>query len=66
MSEILASLKNAIKYAETDVELRMELAQVYYVHDQEEAAQKQFERILEIDPNHLDALVRLANIYLEK
>ena len=66
LPEIIACLKNAIKYAETDVEVRMELAQVYYVNDYEDAAQKQFEQILEIDPNQLDALVRLAHIYLEQ
>ncbi|MGB0385349.1 MAG: tetratricopeptide repeat protein [Ardenticatenaceae bacterium] len=66
LSEVISCLKNGLKYGENDVELRMELVNVYFYNDYEHAAQTQLERILEIDPNYLDALVRLGHMYLEQ
>lgn len=64
--EMMASLKNAIKYNGQNIELRMDLARVCYANDYEDAARKQFEAILKIDPNHIEALVPLAHIQLER
>lgn len=64
--EVTTSLKNAVKYDEENLELRMDLARVHYAHDREVAARNQFEAILEIDPNHIDALIPLAYIELER
>jgi len=64
--EMVASLKNAVKYDGQNIELRMDLARVCYVNDYEDAARKQFEAVLEIDPNHIEALLPLAHIQFER
>ncbi len=64
--EVSNSLKNAVKYDETNLELRLDFARVQYGNDREVAARNQFEAILEIDPNYIDALIPLAHIELER
>lgn len=64
--DMMASLKNAVKYDGQNVELRMDLARVCYANEYEDAARKQFEAVLEIDPDHIEALLPLAHIQLER
>jgi tetratricopeptide (TPR) repeat protein len=64
-SEEIACLKNAIKYRETDLDLRLRLVDVYMNEERVEAAHNELERILEIAPDHAPALNRLGAIYQE-
>lgn len=62
ITERINCLRKALKHAEEDTELLLELADELYRNDQEDSAQKELNRILEIDTNHVDALMRLANL----
>jgi tetratricopeptide (TPR) repeat protein len=63
--EVLTCLKNAVKYAPTDVELRVKLADVSQQMGREEAAEKELERVLAIDAQHIPALLRLGALYAD-
>ncbi|MDQ4077554.1 MAG: tetratricopeptide repeat protein [Chloroflexota bacterium] len=65
VADAIACMKNAIKYAPEDVEFRRELAEDLLWNDQIEAAQNELNRVLEIDPNDVEALVKLASIATE-
>ncbi|NJN82607.1 MAG: tetratricopeptide repeat protein [Caldilineaceae bacterium] len=60
MGEAITCLKNAIKYAPDDLDLRMKLVDVYRYDDRNEAAINELDRILESHPDHVPALMRLA------
>jgi len=62
IEQTLTCLKNALKYAENDIELRLEIAEALAANDQEKAAQNELNRILAIDPNNVEALAGLASI----
>ncbi len=61
--EAVTCVKNAIKYDETNIELRTHLVDLYGTEDRVEAAENELRRILEIDKDHIPSLVRLAAIY---
>ena len=63
LEEGVTALKNAVKYAETNVELRLTLADLLRAVERHEAAENELDRILEIDANHVPALTRLGALY---
>lgn len=62
-AEEIACLKNALKYKETDPDLRLRLVDAYVGDQRMEAARNELERLLEISPDHVPALTRLGAIY---
>lgn len=60
--EALTCLKNALKYAENDIELRLEIVGALVANDQEKAAQNELNRILAMDPKNVTALENLASL----
>ncbi|MEZ4860722.1 MAG: tetratricopeptide repeat protein [Caldilineaceae bacterium] len=62
MGEAVTCLKNAIKYAEADLDLRLQLAGLLMDEDRVDAAENELQRILEIDENYVPALMRLGMI----
>jgi len=64
--EKLTCLKNAVKYAPDELALRMKLATAYLEEDRDDAAKNELNRILEIDADHVPALLRLGMIYKEQ
>lgn len=60
--EALTCLKNALKYAENDIDLRLEIVETLVANDQEKAAQNELNRILAIDPKNVTALESLAGL----
>lgn len=65
IEECATCLKNALKYAENDLELRIEIVDTLKANDQDKAAQNELKRILAIAPNNVDALLRLGEVALE-
>lgn len=61
--EAISALKNALKYDEQNVKLRLKLADLLHSEDRGDAAENELNRILEIDPNHVPALTRLGTLY---
>ncbi|MEM7536977.1 MAG: tetratricopeptide repeat protein [Chloroflexota bacterium] len=61
--DVITCLKNALKYASDNTEIRLHLATVYMGAEREEAAINELNRLLEIDPNHVKALLRLGALY---
>lgn len=60
--QALTCLKNALKYAENDIELRLEIVGALVANDQEKAAQNELNRILAMDPKNVTALENLASL----
>ena len=54
--------EDALKYAENDIELRLEIVEALIANDQEKAAQNELNRILVIAPKNVTALESLAGI----
>jgi len=65
-SAVLTCLKNAVKYAPTDVEVRVQLADVSQQMGWTEAAEKELERVLAINAQHIPALLRLGALYADR
>ena len=63
MDEAVHCLRQAVKYADGDVELRYELAEALEDNGQLEAAANELQRLLARDPDHREALIHLAAIY---
>jgi tetratricopeptide (TPR) repeat protein len=61
--EAISALKNALKYDEQNVNLRLKLADLLHSQDRIEATENELNRILEIDSNHVPALTRLGTLY---
>ena len=59
--EVVNCLRTAVKYAENDLALRMRLAEALMQADRMDAAENELGRILEIDGNHIPALLHLAH-----
>lgn len=57
--------KHAVEYAPEDTEARMKLVDVYMSQGRHEAAENELNRILNIDENHVEALIRLATLFEE-
>lgn len=63
LEEAITCFKNAVKYNEENIEIRMHLVDLYGAEERFDAAENELNRILAIDKNHIPALVRLATIY---
>lgn len=61
--EAMTALKNALKYDEQNVKLRIKLADLLHSQERFDAAENELNRILAIDPNHVPALTRLGTLY---
>ncbi len=59
-AEAIVCLKNAIKYNESNVPLRLRLVDLYEDEERIDAAENELWRILEIDEDNVPALIRLA------
>ena len=66
VDEQLTCLSKAIEYAPERLAWRMELVQLYESEARTEAAINELERILEIEAEHLPALLMLANLFDEE
>ena len=58
--EALRCVDTALKYAPDDADLRLHRADLLLEAERDEAAENELERILQRDPDHVQALVRLA------
>lgn len=61
--EKLTCYKNAVKYDPQNLDLRMQLVLAYLEEERNEAAENELERVLEIDPDNVPALLRLGILY---
>ena len=61
--QVLNSLKAAAKYAQDDATQRLKLVDEMLAEQRGEAATNELERILELEPQHEEALVRLGALY---
>jgi tetratricopeptide (TPR) repeat protein len=64
--EVETCLRNAIKYAPDDTELRLRLADVLLLQERSDAAETQLQEIVALEPQHIEALVRLGRLYEER
>jgi tetratricopeptide (TPR) repeat protein len=60
--EAVTCLKTALKYAEKDMELRLDLVDLLLDNQQEKAARNELMRILSFDPQNVEALMQLGNL----
>jgi tetratricopeptide (TPR) repeat protein len=56
--EAVAVFRQAIKADPKDLDMRVQLADALLANEQEQAAYNEIQRVLEIDPQHAEALVR--------
>lgn len=63
LDEAVTCLKNAVKYAEDNLALRILLADLLHAQERIEAAENELNRVLELDANHIPALTRLGALY---
>ncbi|MBV7334248.1 tetratricopeptide repeat protein [Chloroflexi bacterium TSY] len=63
VEEEIICLRNAIKYTPEDTDLRIKLADALLYDDHYEAAENELERILNVDPDYVPALIRLGATY---
>lgn len=63
-AEAITCLKNALKYAENNLELRVEIADALLENGQEQAAKNELNRIITIAPDNVEALMRLGSLAL--
>ena len=66
VTEVLACLKNAAKYAPEDLEVRVKIADVSRQVGRDEAAEHELERLLALNAEYVPALVRLGALYEER
>lgn len=58
--EAITIFRQMIKLEPEDIDLRLDLASALYDNDQQRAAQKELQRVLQIEPHHPEATVRYA------
>jgi tetratricopeptide (TPR) repeat protein len=63
MAEAIAQCRAAVKAAPDDLDLRLELANALLANDQEIAGRNELRRILERDPSHQEACIKLAELH---
>lgn len=61
--EAVTIFRQLVKAEPNDLELRLQLAEALLANEQEQAALNEIERILGIDPQHVEARMRQAAIY---
>jgi tetratricopeptide (TPR) repeat protein len=61
--EVETCLRNAIKYAPDDTALRIRLADALLNQERGDAAETQLTEIVALEPQHIEALVRLGRLY---
>jgi len=64
--EVEPCLRNALKYAPNDAALRLRLADFLLDAGRQEAAEGQLKEIVAIEPQNVEALVRLGRLYEER
>ena len=62
LEDALTCLKSAVKYAPENIEIRLELVDLYVYDDREDAAMNELDRILKMEPKSLAALERKGAI----
>lgn len=63
IGEVEVCLRNALKYAPDDTALRLRLADMLLDDQRGDAAETQLQQILAVEPQNLEALVRLGRYY---
>lgn len=61
--EAVTLFRQTVKTAPKDLEARLQLADALQANDQEQAAINELQRIVQLDPRHIEAQLRLAAIY---
>lgn len=64
--EAVAVFRQAIKADPADIDLRLELSDALLANDQPQAAYNEIQRVLDRDPNHIEALLRVAGYHLSR
>ena len=64
--EAINCLTKAIEYAPNNLDWRMQLVKIYLEVESDDAAENELDRILEIDPDYMPALIELAEYYDER
>lgn len=64
--EAITCLKTAIKYAPKDADLRLDLADALMANEQADASLNEVRRILDLAPDHVEALLRLGTLLMDK
>ena len=62
-AEAVACLRNALRYTPDDIEMRREFSQALMDNEQFDAAENELNRILEKEPEDIETLVRLSQLY---
>jgi len=63
--EAIKTYKNAVKWAPDNIDLRLKLVDAYQTEGRWQAAENELHRILDKDPDHVPALILLAESYSE-
>jgi tetratricopeptide (TPR) repeat protein len=63
--EAITTYKNSIKWAPDNLNLRLKLVEAYQTEGRWQAAINELQRILDKNPDHVQALIMLAEIYSE-
>lgn len=61
--EAIICLRNALKYKPDDAEIRRAVSEALVANEQFEAAENELKRLLDKDPDNVEALVQLAYLY---
>ncbi|NJP07042.1 MAG: tetratricopeptide repeat protein [Chloroflexaceae bacterium] len=64
--EAVTIFRQMIKKSPEDTETRMQLAEALIANDQYQAGLNEIHRVLEIDPNHIDANIMAIELYHER
>lgn len=62
-AEAATCLQNGLKHTPDDIEMRFELSDALLANEQFDAAENELNRILERDPDNVEAMVRLGQLY---
>jgi len=65
LDQAIRVLRQTVKQDPNDLETRLDLVRALYANDQEQAAEKEAQRLLETDPNHIETLLQLGEMQLE-
>ena len=63
-AEAVVCLRNGLKYAPDDNDMRLELGIALMANQQFDAAERELQRVLERDPENVEALVHLGYLYI--